>query len=61
MKKRVSNLMGTMKTYVVNNLRAWYDIPEDIRANHTAIINRVKYLLGNSRYIFESLEVCNPF
>jgi hypothetical protein len=50
-------MMALMKTYVVDKLREWYDIPEDTRGNHAAIINRVKYLLNNFRYLFENLSV----
>ena len=53
--------MVSMKTFVVGKLREWYDIPEDTRGNHVAIINRVKYLLDNFRYIFENLSVHNPY
>ena len=53
--------MVSIKTYVVDKLQEWYDIPEDARGNYAAIINRVKYLLDNFRYIFENLSVHTPY
>lgn len=50
-----------MKSYVVDKLREWYDIPTETNTNRAAIFDRVKYLLDDFRYIFEKLSVRYPY